>query len=106
MRELVLSQRDKVIRSLSGRGQYRVEKEYAHVVAPEQWIRMRPEQRKQIVKQFDSLKVKGGTIATTTSVIPPTVQANSAACNENVLTTQVKQSMEASLSPTQSGQFS
>jgi len=32
MRELVLSQRDEVIRSLSGRGQYRVEKEYAHVV--------------------------------------------------------------------------
>jgi len=31
---------------------------------------MRPEQRKQIVKQFDALKVKCGTIATTTSVIP------------------------------------
>ena len=52
------------------------------------------------------MKVKGDTVATTTSVIPPTVQANSAACNENVLTTQVKQSMEANLSPTQSGQFS
>ena len=53
MRELVLSQRDEVIRSLSGHGQYRVEKEYTHVVvAPQRWMRMTPEQRKEVVKLF------------------------------------------------------
>jgi len=47
MRQLVMSQRDKVLWSLSGRGQYRLEKEYAHlVIAPQQCMKMKPEQRK------------------------------------------------------------
>lgn len=37
MRQLVMSQRDEELRSLSGRGQYRLDKEYAHLVfAPQQ----------------------------------------------------------------------
>ena len=63
MRQLILSQRDEVLRSLSGRGQYRLDKEYAHlVVAPQQWVKMKPEQRKQLVKQFDNMKLKCITI--------------------------------------------
>ena len=35
MRQLVMSQRDEVLRALSGRGQYRLDKEYTHLmVAP------------------------------------------------------------------------
>ena len=63
MRQLILSQRDEVLRSLSGRGQYRLDKDYAHlIVAPQQWVKMKPEQRKQLVKQFDNMKLKCITI--------------------------------------------
>ena len=59
MKQLVLAQRDEVIRALSGRGQFRLDREYAHlIVSPQQWIRMKPEQRKELIKQFDSLKIK------------------------------------------------
>lgn len=59
MKRLVLSQRDEVIRALSGRGQYQLDKEYAHlIVSPQQWIKMKPEQRKELIKQFDSMKIK------------------------------------------------
>ena len=59
MKQLVSAQRDEVILALSGRGQFRLDREYAHlIVSPQQWIRMKPEQRKELIKQFDSLKVK------------------------------------------------
>jgi len=106
MRELVLSQRDEVIRSLSGRGQYRVEKEYTHVVvAPERWMRMTPEQRKEVVKRFDSLKVKCGT---TTSVLSQSMQASSSVAqfgSEDKLSTQIKQSAQTGLSTITTGQI-
>ena len=75
MRPLVMSQRDEVLRSLSGRGQYRLDKEYSHlVVAPQQWAKMKPEQRKEIVKQFDSMKLKCITV-TSTSLVSPSIQS-------------------------------
>ena len=75
MRQLVMSQRDEVLLSLSGRGQYRLDKEYSHlVVAPQQWVKMKPKQRKEIVKQFDSMKLKCITI-TSTPLVSPSVQS-------------------------------
>ena len=63
-----MRERDEIIRSLSGCDQYKIEEEYAHlIVAPKKWMRMRPEQRKQLV---DSLRVKYGTTAATASIMP------------------------------------
>ena len=51
MKQLVLSQRDETIRALSGHGQYQLDKEYAYlIVSPQQWIKMKPEQRKYLIK--------------------------------------------------------
>ena len=59
MKQFVLAQRDEVIRALSGHGQFQLDREYAHlIVSPQQWIKMKPEQRKELIKQFDSMKVK------------------------------------------------
>ena len=59
MKQLVLAQRDEVIRALSGHGQFQLDKKYAHlIVSPQQWIRMKPELRKELIKQLDSMKVK------------------------------------------------
>ena len=38
------------------------------MVAPQQWVKMKPEQRKQLVKQFDSMKLKCITVASTLPV--------------------------------------
>ena len=78
MRQLVMSQRDKVLRSLSGRGQFRLGKEYAHlVVAPQQWVKMKRKQRKQLVAKFDSMKLKCITIASTPPVSESAQSASS-----------------------------
>ena len=54
MKQLVLEQRDDVVRCLSGRGQYRLMKSYAHLqVLPQEWARMNSDQRKKLIKQFD-----------------------------------------------------
>ena len=59
MKELVQQQRDEVLRSLSGRGQYRLCKRYEYLqVLPQQWVKMSPEQRKGIIKQFDSAALR------------------------------------------------
>jgi len=66
MKHLVMSQRDEVLRSLSGRGQYRLDQEYAHLlVAPQQWTKMNTEQRKQLVKQFDNMRLRCSAAAAT-----------------------------------------
>ena len=80
MKQVVLSQRDEVVQPLSGRGQYRLDKEYAHlIVAPEQLTRMRPEQRKQVLKQFDAMKVKCSTTVASTYTMSQTSRASSSA---------------------------
>ena len=74
MRQLIMSQRDEVLWALSGRGQYRLDEEYTHlVVAPQQWVKMKPEQRKQLVKQFDSMKLKCITVSSTLPVSQSTI---------------------------------
>ena len=71
MKQLVLAQRDEVIRALSGHGQLQLDKEYAHlIVSPQQWIKMKPEQRKELIKQFDSIKVKCPSQAMATPLVP------------------------------------
>ena len=58
-KELVESQRQEVIRALSGRGEYRLCPEYHHLsVDINEWTRMRPQQRKDVVKAFDNANLK------------------------------------------------
>ena len=54
MKEVVLQQRDEVIRTLSGRGKYRLCGAYEHLqVSPQEWAKMTPNQRKRHIKKFD-----------------------------------------------------
>ena len=80
MKQLALGQRDEVICALLGRGQYRLDSEYAHLIAsPQQWIKMKSEQRKELIKQFDSMKIKchSGAITTPSPVAPSPVTLSS-----------------------------
>ena len=59
VKQLILAQRDEVIRALSGRGKYRLDKEYSNfLVTPQNWIKMTPDQRKALVQKFDSARIK------------------------------------------------
>jgi len=54
MKELVLEQRDEVIRALSGRGNYQLCRGYEHLqVSPQEWAKITPDQRKRHIKKFD-----------------------------------------------------
>ena len=58
MKEYVESQREEVIRSLSGRGQYRLCPDFAHYGVPTQsWIKMTAEQRREVVSAFEKAKL-------------------------------------------------
>jgi len=64
MKKFVMAQRDDIICATYGHGQYRVTQEYAHLlVSHQEWIKMTPEQRKDVLKRFDSAKVKHDTFA-------------------------------------------
>ena len=55
LKQLVEGQRDEVIRSLSGRGQYRLCAQFNYFsTSILEWSKMRPDQRKRIISQFDS----------------------------------------------------
>ena len=59
LKELVESQRQEVIRALSGRGKYCLCPEYHHLsVDINEWTRMRPQHRKDVVKAFDNASLK------------------------------------------------
>ena len=59
LKEIVEGQREEAIRSLSGRGRYRVCKGYKYMqVDPQKWATMSPEQRQDVIKQFDSAPVR------------------------------------------------
>jgi len=59
VKQYILGQRDNVLRSISGRGDYKIAQQYANLlVSPQQWTKMTPEQRKCAVKRFDSAKLK------------------------------------------------
>ena len=58
MKQFVESQRDEVIRALSGRGQFRLEHKYSHYgVSAQSWQKMTSEQRRRIVSAFDDAKL-------------------------------------------------
>ena len=53
MQQLVESQRDEIVRAISGRGQYRLLPEFQHLSVPvNEWIKIRPEQRRISVTHF------------------------------------------------------
>ena len=59
VKELVKQQREEIIRALSGRGQYRLIEQFLHYsVSPSKWAKMRPEQRCEVVTQFDKATMK------------------------------------------------
>ena len=59
LKQLVEGQRDEVIRSLSGRGQYRLCAQYSFLSASIlEWSKMRPEQRKKLITDFDSSSLR------------------------------------------------
>ena len=58
LRKLIDSKHEEMVRSLSGRGLYRLSALYSQLgVEPELWLRMRPDQRKKAVKQFEDCSV-------------------------------------------------
>lgn len=58
MKSFVESQRDEVVRALSGRGQFRLGHLYAHYgVTAESWLKMTTEQRRAIISAFDNAKL-------------------------------------------------
>ena len=53
MKDFVGSQHEEVARALSGRGQYRLQPKFSHYgVTTQEWMRMRPDQRKKIIDNF------------------------------------------------------
>ena len=59
VKQLARQQREEVIRSLSGRGQYRLLSQYSHFAVPTAtWARMRPAQRSEVVNRFDKATIK------------------------------------------------
>ena len=78
LKQLVEGQRDEVIQSLSGRGQYWLCAQYGYLsTSILEWSKMRPEQRKKIITDFDfSLlrsvdKVKASTVSPQSSKPTP-----------------------------------
>ena len=75
VKELVKQQREEITRALSGRGQYRLIQEFSHFsVSPSKWVKMRPEQRREVVAQFDKATMKSkrslsGSKCASTSII-------------------------------------
>ena len=54
LKRLIDAKREEVIRALSGRGQYRLQPQYSHLGVDElKWQRMRPDQRKKLIRKFD-----------------------------------------------------
>ena len=59
VKELVKQQREEIICALSGRGQYRLIEQFLHCsVPPLKWAKIRPEQRRKVVTQFDKATMK------------------------------------------------
>ena len=52
-------QLEEIIRTLSGRGQYRLIQQFSHYsVSPSKWIKMKPEQCRKVITQFDKATKK------------------------------------------------
>ena len=59
MKQVVDEQQNEIVRSLSGRGRYRLCENVKHFgVSVEQWTKMRPEQRQKIVRRFHSAAIE------------------------------------------------
>ena len=54
LKAYVQSQREEIVRALSGRGQYRLNPEFAHCgVSTQEWAKMRTDQRQQVLEKFE-----------------------------------------------------
>lgn len=58
MKRFVETQREEVMKALSGRGMYRLCPEFSHYgVSSQVWVKMRAEQRRDIVTSFEKAKL-------------------------------------------------
>ena len=74
MKELVDEQQNEIIRSLSGRGRYRLCEGVKHFgVSVEQWTKMRPEQRQKIVQRFNSATIEGSSASSVHTFSSPSI---------------------------------
>ena len=64
MKAVVNAQHEEVIQALSGRGCYRVAENYQSLsVSLEEWTKMRPDQRKSVVKSFFTAELRFSTLS-------------------------------------------
>ena len=81
VKQLVKQQREEIIRALSGRGQYRLIQQFSYYsVLPSKWAKMRPEQRREVIAQFDKALMKSkrsypGSTSTSVSTSTPSTLA-------------------------------
>ena len=70
LKQIVNEMHEESIRSLSGRGQYKLCKAYQHLqVDPSKWVKMTTEQRKEHVKRFESAAVRHRSLAKLSSPV-------------------------------------
>ena len=68
VKQLVKQQREEIIRALSGRGQYRLAQQFSHYsVSATKWAKMRPEQRREVITQFDKATMRSKRLSSGTS---------------------------------------
>ena len=89
MKQFAESQRDEVIRSLSGRGQYCLCTDLAHYGVPTQsWIKMTADQRRDIVAAFEKAKLPRKALSRTEKTLESDTNTNTPAI-ETVVTLSV-----------------
>ena len=88
VKQLAKQQREEVIRSLSNRGQYRLLPKYSHFSVPAAtWAKMRPQQRCNIVEQFDKATLKSRHSLPSTRTVTAPVPGTSHALDDMQSTT-------------------
>jgi hypothetical protein len=81
MKQLVTYQREEIIWSLSGRGQYRLKPDFSHYQVPvQEWMKMRLDQRQTIISSFDKASIKFTTVRSVHEVHVEMPGTNSSSC--------------------------
>ena len=85
MKQLVDEQQNEIVRSLSGRGRYRLCESVRHFgVSVEQWTKMRPEQQQKIVRRFNSATIEGSSAGSSRALSSPLLadEGTAATCDQ------------------------
>lgn len=85
MNEYVESQREEVIRSLSGRGQYRLCSDVAHYGVPAQtWIKVTSDQRREVASAFEKAKLPRRAVPETENYVKASIASETLASNSEI----------------------